>query len=158
MRTRDLEDQQSMFEERLNMAISHKKQESKSAARKFMQSVKRVADNILEEKRSKRRRKGAGALRKLDSDDEDYIAKCIEEKCTAHGRRHDAIQYLHHRLRHNDLLSIATYRLLQTGRKSIRSETTVRNQGKAKYKRSRQARNHIGKSFLCKKTSKNRGQ
>ena len=43
--------------------------------------------------RLKGRKLGAGARRLLDSDDEEFIARAVESKCTAHGRHHDAILY-----------------------------------------------------------------
>ena len=40
-----------------------------------------------------RRARSTGAPRALDSEDEELIQKAIEDKSTAHGRRHDAVMY-----------------------------------------------------------------
>lgn len=42
----------------------------------------------------KKRKRSCGAPSLLDSDDEKAIAKAIEEKSTAHGRRHDMVLYI----------------------------------------------------------------
>lgn len=66
---------------------------NKKAVQKFKQSVKRTAQNLAEEHRLKRRRLGAGAPTLLDGDDEEFIAKSIEDKATYHGRRHNTVMY-----------------------------------------------------------------
>ena len=34
----------------------------------------------------------------LDSDDEEFVAKSIEDKATYHGRRHDLVMYTNRRV------------------------------------------------------------
>lgn len=66
---------------------------SKTSQQKYSQAVKRTADQLVESNRIKRRNLGAGAHRLIDSDDEEAIAKSIEEKATYHGRRHNTVMY-----------------------------------------------------------------
>ena len=46
-----------------------------------------------------RRARSTGAPRALDNEDEELIQKAIEDKSTAHGRRHDAMLYVNHRVK-----------------------------------------------------------
>lgn len=41
----------------------------------------------------------------LDSDDEEFVAKSIEDKATYHGRRHDLVMYTNRRVKKRDLLN-----------------------------------------------------
>ena len=66
----------------------------------------------------KRRKLGAGAKRSLDTDDEEFIARSLEETSTAHGRRHDRVKKRH-------FLSLANYNLQCRGKRLIKSSTTV---------------------------------
>ena len=50
-------------------------------------------------------------------DDEDFIAKAIEDKASYHGRRHDTVLYTGQRVKKKNLLTIANYRLAQRGKK-----------------------------------------
>ena len=53
------------------------------------QMRKRKASQIVEEKRYKRRKlTNQGAPRKINDEEEEFLAKCIEDKATRHGRRH----------------------------------------------------------------------
>lgn len=121
----------------LNHSDSYSRQKFNAAARKKSQ-------NLIEQNRLRNRASGAGAKRKLDDIDEELIAKAIEQKTTAHGRRHDMVLYYHKRLKRDDLLSIANYHLLERGKEMIKSATTVYNRGKTKKQRSLQSKNHIG--------------
>eukprot|EP00794_Sanderia_malayensis_P000902 gene902-205_t len=108
------------------------------------------ANQILEENRVKCRKLGnLGAPRKLDDEDETFLAMCIEDKSTYHGSRHDLVMYTNRRVKSRDLLKIANYRLLKAGKQMIKSATTVYNRCKPKIQRSKQAANHIGKGLLC---------
>lgn len=122
-----------------------------SAKQKVRQAVKRQAKAFQEIHRLKRRRLGAGPAKKLDSEDEEFLAKSIEEKATYHGRRHDTVMYTNRRVKSGDLLNIANFRLLQKGKKLIKSATTAWNRSKPRNKRSHQAKKHIGKSLFCTK-------
>jgi hypothetical protein len=104
----------------------------------------------VEEKRYKRRKlTNQGAPRKINDEEEEFLAKCIEDKATYHGRRHDLVMYTNRRVKSRDLLNIANYRLLKSGKKMIKSATTVYNRCKPKNKRSIQAKKHIGKGLMC---------
>jgi hypothetical protein len=76
----------------------------------------------------------------IDSDDEVFIGKCIEDKATYHGRRHDLVMYTNKRVKKKDLLNIANYRLLQKRKKLVKSATTVYNRWKPRSSRSIQAK------------------
>jgi hypothetical protein len=89
--------------------------------------------------------------RALDSKDEEFIQKAIEDKNTAHGRRHDAVLYVNHCVKKKDFLSIANYNLFRRDKKLIKSATTVLNRGRPKKVSSRAAKLHIGKGLFCAK-------
>lgn len=117
--------------------------------------MNRIADNLLEENRIKRRKLGQGAYRKVDSDDEEFLVKCIEDKATSHGRRHDSVLYLNHRVKAKDLKNTVNHFKEKHGKKLIRSNTTIYNRSRPRNKRSIQAKRHIGKGLFCaKKPSK----
>ena len=84
---------------------------------------------LIEDNRIKNRKLGAGAKRLLDSDDEIFIAKVIQEKCTAHGRRTDTTLYADHRVKKKDFKNLANYILSLRGKKLSKSSTTVMNRG-----------------------------
>ena len=117
---------------------------------KAKQMIKRKAKALFEENRVKRRAissQGRPAL--LDSEDEEFVAKCIEDKATYHGRRHDTVMYTNKRVKKRDLLNIANYKLLQRGKKVIRSVNTVYNRSRPRHMHSLQARRHCGKGLFC---------
>ena len=95
-----------------------------------------------------------GPKPKLDEEDEDFIAKAIEDKSSYHGRRHDTVLYTGRRVKKKNLLSIANYRLAQRGKKLIQSATTVYNRARPRNKRSIMAKAYsVGKSHQkAKKT------
>lgn len=84
----DLQEKLTLTEERLKQVDVVKSRETKYGNQQFKQGVKRIADNLLEETRIKCRKLGQGAHRKVDSNDEEFVVKCIEDKATSHGRRH----------------------------------------------------------------------
>lgn len=67
--------------------------DTKSSRHKFKQTVQRTATQLAEAHRIKRRKLGAGAKSLISSDEENMIAKCIEDKATYHGRRHNTVMY-----------------------------------------------------------------
>ena len=124
-------------------------------ANKFNRARKRVANQLLDENRVKRRKLGAGRPVAIDEEDEHFLAKCIAEKSTTHGRRHDTVMYLNHRVKKRHVLSLVNYNLLQRGKKVIRSATTVYNRSRPNNIRSNEAKRHRGKwLFCCKKPPK----
>ena len=117
---------------------------------KWKQRVKRKAQELFEERRVKRRalsNQGRPCL--LDSEDEEFLAKAIEDKATYHGRRKDAVMYTNRRVKSRDCLNIVNYNLKRRGRKLVKSYTTVYNRSRPKNKRSIQAKKHKGKGLFC---------
>lgn len=134
----DLEADLDLLEQRRQEQNALLAREDKDSIRKFRQSRKRVAKELLEENRVKRRRLGAGRSRAMGEEEEEYLARCIAEKSTAHGRRHNTTMYLNHRVKKRHFLSIVNYNLLQKGKKMIRSATTVYNRSKPNNTKSKQ--------------------
>ena len=123
---------------------------NKNDSQRLQQMRKRKAVQLIEDNRIKRRKIGSqGAPRKIDDQDEEFLAKCIEDKATYHGRRHNLVMYINRRVNSRDLLNITNFRLLQKGKKLIKSATTVYNRCKAKSSRSIQVSRHIGKGLMC---------
>ena len=59
--------------------------------------------------------------------------------------------YTNRRVKSSNLLNIAKFKLLQKGKKLIKSATTAWNRSKPRNKRSHQAKKHIGKGLFCTK-------
>lgn len=124
--------------------------QDKEHKQKLNQMRKRRARKLFEEKRLKRQlRTTQGNRCLLDSDDEEFVAKCIEDKATYHGRRHDMVMYTNRRVKKNDLLNIANYRLLAKKKKLIKSATTVYNCCKPRSSRSIQSKQHQEKNYFA---------
>ena len=66
---------------------------TKETKQKVRVRIKRTAEHLIEERRIKRRRLGAGPPTLLDEEDEEAVAKNIEDKATYHGRRHNTVMY-----------------------------------------------------------------
>ena len=113
--------------------------EETSQQRKLSSMVSRTLSKIIEVERLKLRKLGSGRKQVLDEIDEKFIADCISSKATAHGRRKDAVLYLHHRVKKRDFLQLANYSRIQRGYQPIKSATTVFNRAQPKNVRSRQA-------------------
>ncbi|CAH3032576.1 unnamed protein product, partial [Porites lobata] len=125
-------------------------QPTESNYQRKRQMLKRQASSLIESNRLKRRKlSNQGPKPKLDEEDEDFIAKAIEDKSSYHGRRHDTVLYTGQRVKKKNLLSIANYRLAQRGKKLIQSATTVYNRARPRNKRSLQAKRHYGKGLFC---------
>ncbi|CAH3033710.1 unnamed protein product, partial [Porites lobata] len=111
-------------------------QPTESNYQRKRQMFKRQASSLIESNRLKRRKlSNQGPKPKLDEEDEDFIAKAIEDKSSYHGRRHDTVLYTGQRVKRKNLLSIANYRLAQRGKKLIQSATTVYNRARPRNKR-----------------------
>ena len=148
-RLRELTGQKELLQQRLSNIDNLINGNSRVSIQKFNQAAKRLAKKLAQENRLKNRRLGAGPKLLLDSDDEEFIARAIESKSTAHGRRHDSVLYTGHRVKHRDLLSIANYSLYKRGKKLIRSATTVYNRGRPKRVDSIQGKQHSGRWCPC---------
>ena len=150
-RKADLASEKSSLEERKDWIENNLQQNDSQSVRRFNQRKRKLAKTLVHENRVKRRKLGAGAKRSLDTEDEEFIARSIEETCTAHGRRHDTVLYSHHRVKKRHFLSLANYNLYRRGKKLIKSATTVLNRARPKNINSRAAKAHCGKSLFCSK-------
>ena len=133
-----------MIEEHINKEQSVLRSENPYEKQKFQQCVKRMVSLLIKENRIKNRKSGAGAKPLLDTEDEEYIARAIESMCSAHGRHHDPVMYLNHRLKCRDLLSIANHSLASRGKKLIKSARTVLLRPRPKKINSREGERHKG--------------
>ena len=87
---------------------------------KVKQMIKRKAKSLFEENRVKRRTiSSQGRPSLLDSEDEEFVAKCIEDKATYHGRQHDTVMYTNKRVKKSVLLDIANYKLSKEENKRL---------------------------------------
>ena len=87
-----------------------------------------------------------GRPRLLDSDDEEFICKAIEDKATYHGRRSEPTMYTNRRVKVRDLMGIANFNLSKRGKLTVKSAITVLNRSRARNKRSIQGKKHIGEN------------
>ncbi len=97
------------------------------------------------------RKASTGRPKALDEEDEKFILECIENKATAHGRRHDPVLYMNHRVKKRDFLKLANYSRHSRGLKPIKSATTVYNRAQPRNRRSIQAQKHLGLGLFCSK-------
>ena len=73
---------------------------TKPHKQKIRQMRKRKAVQLFEQKRIKRGRiTNQGRQSLLDSEDEDVIGKCIEDKAIYHGRRQNLVMYTNRRVK-----------------------------------------------------------
>ena len=147
----ELEEEISDLKERGQSVRNLIKIETKQDKKRINQMVKRTQKQLIEENRLGLRKSSSGRPMSLDEEDEKFILNCIESKSTAHGRRHDAVMYLHHRVKKADFLKLANYNQLARGLKPIKSATTVYSRGRPKYRNSIQARRHLGLGLFCSK-------
>ena len=137
----DLQKEIEVITERLEELKNVSTPTSKTAERKRARMVKRNAAELLESNRVKRCKLGAGRHSEIDS----------EEKSTAHGRCHDQVSYLNHRVKCRDMLNIINHRRYEDGRRLLRSTTTLYNRSKPRNSRSLQSKKHLGKGLWCSK-------
>lgn len=97
------------------------------------------------------RKKSTGRPQSLDEQDEKFVLECIENKATAHGRRHDPVLYLNHRVKKKDFLKLVNYNRLRRGLKRLKSATSVYNRARPRNVKSIQAKNHLGMGLFCSK-------
>lgn len=154
-RVNDLEESKERFEERLSEIENLLEKGDKSAVEKVRRAAKRRAGLLLEENRVKRRKLGAHRPTEMDEDEEQYLLKAIEDMSMCHGRRHDIVMYLHHRVKAKDMLRIVNHRRATKGKRPLKAVSTVLTRGKPKRASSIQAKRHTGQSlFCCKKPPK----
>eukprot|EP00794_Sanderia_malayensis_P001530 gene1530-1693_t len=117
--------------------------------------LKWCKSNLIRNRRLKLRKIGSGRKHGMDAVDEKFLTDCIMSKSTAHGRRHDSVMYLNHRVKKKDFLNIVNISRANRGLSTIKSATTAWNRSRPKNMRSLQAKNHIGLGlFCCKKPPK----
>ena len=63
----------------------------------------------------------------MDENDEIFLAKAIENKATAHGRRKDSVLYLNHRVKKKDFLKLVNYNREKRSLALLKSVTAVYN-------------------------------
>ena len=154
-RVEDLEDSIISIREKLNDVGSQLSSEDTSANEKTRRAAKRRAESLLNESRIKRRKLGAGRPGEIDEDEERFLLKAIEDMSTAHGRRHDTVMYLHHRVKAKDMLKIVNYRRATKWKRPLKAVSTVLARGTPKRIHSIQAKRPLGQSlFCCKKPPK----
>ena len=124
-RRSDFEMRKNVLTERLTCYEDLVSQKTKYSKQRFNQAKKRIAKDLVNQNRLKKRKLGAGPPSLLSEEDGQFIAKAIESKSTAHERRQGATLYLHYRVKYEDLLSLANYFLAKRGKRLIRSVSTV---------------------------------
>ena len=129
----DLIAEKSSLEDRKEGIQKDLQQSDPQSLRRLQQRKRRLAKTLIDGNRVKRRKLGAGAKTSLDTEDEEFMARSIEETSTAHGRRHDTVLYSHHRVKKCHFLSLANYNLHRRGKKLIKSATTVLKTKKYKF-------------------------
>lgn len=125
--------------------------ERKQCQKKLEMMRKRKFSKIVEKRRLKARKLGAGRKRMMDEVDERHLLKMIETKSVAHGRRGDEVCYTNRRVKKRDMKKIVNMNRRKRGLSTLKSVTAVYNRGRARNKRSRQAKLHIGLGLFCTK-------
>ncbi|XP_070561926.1 uncharacterized protein [Ptychodera flava] len=150
-RKNDLLAEKDAVQERCEQLKSVSTLDNTDSRRKFNVRKRKLAMSLIDEQRIKKRKLGAGAKQRLDHDDEVFIAKAIEEKSSAHGRRHDTVLYHGHRVKKRDFLALANYSLSKRGKKLIKSANTVLLRSRPRNIRSQTAKRHLGSWLFCAK-------
>ena len=146
----DIESQTENLKERIDDIVTLQDPKDSKEKQRLRQMTKRKATQLIEIERVKRRKLDhQGAPRKLNEEDEEFLAKCVEDKAMYHGRRDNTVMYTNRKVKSRDLLTIANHWLEQEGRRLIKSATTVYNRCRPKNARSVQAPRHIGKGLMC---------
>ena len=140
-----LEDEVASLQELIDQQNSKRKE----------RMIHRCKTNLIQDRRLKMRKLGSGRKQSMDAIDEKFLVDCIMSKATSHGRRHDSVLYLNHRVKKKDFLNIVNVSRERRNLKPIRSATTAYNRSRPKNIRSLQAKKHKGLGlFCCKKPPK----
>ena len=75
--------------------------------RKFDQLVSSTQKWLIEENRLPMCTKSSGRPAIIDEEIDDFVVKCISEKCVSHGRRQDTVRYSNRHVKVKDLLGLA---------------------------------------------------
>ena len=119
--------------------------------KKFRQIVKRKQRRLITKGRIGMRKALKGRPQLMHEVDENYVMQCIERKATAHGRQHENVMYLNHRVKKKDFLKLANRSRISRGFRPIKSTTTVLNRARPRCSRSIQAKRHLGLGLFCSK-------
>ncbi len=137
---------------RLSDIVKLQKHEDRTEQRKYNQMVRRQLQALVKENRLGLRMLGnQGRPEMLDAEIEEAILKSVEDVASYHGRRHEATQYLNHRVKGRDLLYTANALLAEKGKSPIQSHITVWNRSRPRRKNTIQAKQHIGLGLWCTK-------
>ena len=154
-RVKDLEESIKLIKEQLRNVETQLRNEDGAAIAKTRQAAKRRPESLIDQSRVKKRKVGAGRPAEMAEDEEEYLLKAIKDMSTTHGRRHDTVMYLHHRVKARDMLNIVNQKRVSKGKRPLKAVSTVLARGKPERKNSIQARRHSGQSlFCCKKPPK----
>ena len=77
--------------------------------------MSRRQKQLIEENRLTNRLKSSGRPAITDEEIEDFVVKCISEKCVSHCRRQDTVMYSNRRVKVKDLLGLADAKLKPRG-------------------------------------------
>ena len=77
--------------------------------------VYRTQQQLIKENRLGHRKVSTGRPVAMDEEDEQFATKCIENKATAHGRHHDSVMYMHHRVEKSNFLKLVNYNHVSRG-------------------------------------------
>ena len=142
-RVKDLEESVTLTKEKLNDVQTQLMNEDSASIAKTRKAAKRRAESLLDQSRIKRRKLGAGRPTEMDEDEEEFWLKAVEEMATAHGRRHDTVMYLHHRVKAKDMLKLVNQRRVEKGKKPLRAVSTVLARGDNETELTHHQRAHV---------------
>ena len=91
--TEQIEDKEEEVEDIELCAASYKKVLDDENEASLERRVKYEKTKLITTKRLKARRTGQGRKSIVSEEAQRYVAKCVEEKATAHGRRHTSVLY-----------------------------------------------------------------
>ena len=85
--------------ERVNEPESFNIEGNKYDNRRFKQMVKRTQQQLIESNRLKKGEKSTDRPAVVDEKIENFLVKCIADKCVSHGRRQDTDLYSNRRIK-----------------------------------------------------------
>ncbi len=124
----DIEDLKSAVQ-----SLKSIKEEDEAPSKRSM--LRRCQASLIREKRLKLRKLGSGRKLSMDEVDERFLVDCNMVKATAHGRRHDAVMYLNHRVKKNDFLKLVNFSRSTRILPYVKSATAVFNRSCPKNRR-----------------------
>ena len=143
-----MEELKERFEERLSEIENLLEKGDKSAIEKVRRAAKRRAGLLLEEIVLREENLERTDQQKWMKTRSSICLKAIEDMSTCHGRRHDTVMCLHHRVKAKDMLRILNHRRATKGKRPLKAVSTVLTRGKPKRASSIQAKRHAGQSLF----------